>query len=331
MRCTGEKFRKNIGALVLAFAVSANPLAVWGAGPGDAGGTSGSLGPGGPGAYVDAAGNVVPGVIEKGISVSKYQNRACEGRGGIDWQRVKGSGVGFVMVRMGYHNDLDPYYHANMVGAAQAGLKTGVFFYTQALDTATAVDEANFVLSQIRDYPVAYPVAYDLESKLLLDAGLTRQQITDQAKAFCRVIARAGYRPMVYANQEWLNSHVDASQLRDETGQPYDIWYARYGTAHEYPNRTIWQCTNSGRVDGIEGDVTIEYAFADYGSLIPAEGWKMAGGEWYYVRGYQNQTGWLDLGDQRYYLGSDGKMAHDVTMEIDGAEWVFGADGAVVR
>lgn len=48
------------------------------------------------------------------------------------------------------------------------------------------------------------------------------------------------------------NEHMDISQI------PYDIWYARYGTVNDYPNRTIWQCTDNGSVDGINGPVTID-------------------------------------------------------------------------
>lgn len=73
-----------------------------------------------------------------------------------------------------------------MKGALAAGLKTGIFFYTQALDVDTARAEADFVLSQIKDYPISYPVAYDVESDTILQNGLTKQQITDQVKAFCR-------------------------------------------------------------------------------------------------------------------------------------------------
>ena len=269
--------KQRAGVWTAVFLLCSLPGTAYAVGPGELQNQQthdqGPSGPGqiGPGVYVDMEGNVVSGVKEKGITVTKYQNRASEGQGGIDWQQVKDSGVGFAMVRIGYHNDLDPYYHENMTNAAQAGLKTGVFFYTQALDTDTSRAEAEFVLSQIRDYPISYPVAYDLESGVILEAGLTKQQITDQANAFCRVIARAGYRPVIYANQEWLANHLDAAQLLDDEGRPFDIWYARYGTIHEYPNRTIWQCTDSGQVKGIQGNVTIEYCFADYGSLIPAE------------------------------------------------------------
>ena len=281
------------------------------------------FGAGGPGTNVDAYGNPVSGVVAKGITVSKYQYRASAVSGGIDWDTVKKSGVSFAMIRLGYYNDLDPNFVENMKGALAAGLKTGIFFYTQALDVDTARAEADFVLSQIKDYPISYPVAYDVESDTILQNGLTKQQITDQVKAFCERIAAAGYRPIVYANNEWLNNHLDMTQL------PYDIWYARYGTVNEYPNRTIWQCTDHGEVPGIGGNVTVEYAFVDYDTLIPSDGWKQVGNDWYYVKNYIHQTGWLTVGDKTYYLGADGKMVHDTTVNLDGKEYTFGADGAL--
>ena len=113
------------------------------------------------------------------------------------------------------------------------------------------------------------------------------------------------------------------------TQLPYDIWYARYGTVNEYPNRTIWQCTDHGEVPGIGGNVTVEYAFVDYGTLIPSDGWKQVGNDWYYVKNYIHQTGWLTVGDKTYYLGADGKMLHDTTVNLDGKDYTFGADGAL--
>ena len=190
----------------------------------------------------------VEGALAKGVTISKYQNKAGE----IDWNQVRGDGVSFAMVRLGYLNDLDPYFAANMQAASAHGIRTGVFFYTQALDEETARQEARFVLEQIKDYPVSYPVAYDVESQYLLDMGKTPQEITSQVNAFCQVIAEAGYRPVVYANNEWLTRHMDTSQI------PYDIWYARYETSvNEYPNRTIWQYTKDGTVAGITGKVCI--------------------------------------------------------------------------
>lgn len=270
------------------------------------------------GQFVRANGSVVEGALAKGVTLSKYQNRA----GTIDWERVKADGVSFAMIRLGYHNDLDPYFDENMRNAQAHGLKTGVFFYTQALDPATAVEEANFVLEIIKDYPVSYPVAYDVESQYLLDMGKTRQEITDQVNAFCQVIAAAGYRPIVYGNNEWLTRNMDTAQI------PYDIWYSRYETSvNEYPNRTLWQYTDSGLVDGIAGEVCIDIAFVDYSQIIPATGWRAIGGRWYYYQDYQKQTGWLNLGEVWYYLNPDGSMAAGVTQTIDGVSYTFAEDG----
>ena len=66
---------------------------------------SGPGGPGGPGAaalqpwtkiggqYFDDQGNVISGVLERGISVSKWQ-------GNIDWAQVAADDISFAMVRM---------------------------------------------------------------------------------------------------------------------------------------------------------------------------------------------------------------------------------------
>lgn len=270
------------------------------------------------GQFIRANGSVVEGALAKGITISKYQNRA----GAIDWGRVKADGVSFAMIRLGYHNDLDPYFDENMKNAQNHGLKCGVFFYTQAMDTAAAVDEANFVLDIIKDYPVSYPVAYDVESQYLLDMGKTRQEITDQVNAFCQVIEAAGYRPIVYGSHEWLSRHMDTAQI------PYDIWYARYETSvNDYPNRTLWQYTENGLVDGISGEVCIDIAFLDYSQIIPAAGWRMIGGKWYYYQDYQKQTGWHLQGDAWYYLNPDGTMAAGETQVIDGISYTFGDDG----
>lgn len=278
------------------------------------------------GQYVDASGAPIEGALAKGITVTKYQNRENEAKGGIDWAKAAADGISFAMVRIGYYQDRDPYYSMNMQNAAANGIKTGVFFYTQALDTASAVEEANYVLRMVRDYAVSYPIAYDVESQYLLDNGLTPQQITDNINAFCSVISDAGYRPIVYLNQDWLTNHVDIQQI------PYDIWYARYGSkTNNCKNRTIWQCTPEGKVDGIDGNVTVEFAFVDYSSLIPADGWRKIDGNWYYMKNYLKQTGWVLVNEKWYYLDSNGAMIHDTTMEIDGVSYTFGSDGAMTE
>lgn len=77
--------------------------------------------------------------------------------------------------------------------------------------------------------------------------------------------------------------------------------------------------------------MTIEFSFVDYGTLIPAEGWKHVDGNWYYTKNYVKQTGWVSVDGKWYYLDSNGAMIHDTTMAIDGASYTFGPDGAMAE
>lgn len=274
------------------------------------------------GQFIRANGTAIEGAVAKGITVSKYQNRAGE----IDWGRVAGDHVTFAMIRLGYHEDLDPYFDENMQGAINQGISAGVFLYTQAMDVETAREEARFVLEKIKDYPVSYPVAYDVESQYLLDMGKTPEELAWQVNAFCEVIAEAGYRPVVYGNHRWLTSYIDTSQI------PYDIWYARYETSvNEFPNRTIWQYTDAGQVDGIQGEVCIEIAFADYQDLFPGTGWRQINGNRYYYKDYAKQTGWLQLEDGWYFLKEDGSMVFGEAYEVEGVMYQFDENGKWVE
>lgn len=198
----------------------------------------------------------------RGIDVSSFQ-------GEIDWQKVKAAGVDFAMIRLGYRGYgtgqilLDDYFDANMRGAIDAGIDVGVYFFSQAITEEEAVEEANFVLEHIRDYDVTYPVAYDLElipHDTARTDTLTGRQITDHAIAFCDTVKNAGYKTSVYANRRFLVLKLDLSRLT-----AYDTWYAAYVSYPDYPyDFKMWQFTDSGSVDGIEGDVDINISFIDY-------------------------------------------------------------------
>ena len=55
-------------------------------------------------------GTKIEGAVAKGVTISKYQNQA----GPIDWDAMKADGVTFAMIRVGYLNDLDPYFKENV-------------------------------------------------------------------------------------------------------------------------------------------------------------------------------------------------------------------------
>jgi hypothetical protein len=88
------------------------------------------------GSNADLSGKVM------GIDVSYHQ-------GSIDWAAVKASGVEYVIIRMGYRGYVsgtivkDPMFDTYMKGAKAAGLRVGVYFFSQAITEQEAVDEAS--------------------------------------------------------------------------------------------------------------------------------------------------------------------------------------------
>lgn len=199
-----------------------------------------------------------------GIDVSYYQ-------GNIDWKKVKNSGVEFVIIRVGYRGYgsagtlvEDPRFKTYLDGATKAGLKVGVYFYTQAITTSEAKAEAKFVLDRIKGYSLQMPVYYDIESVdydtgRLDSAGLSKAQKTALCTAFCDTIIKSGYSAGVYANYTWLNYYIDGAGL----GKKYPIWLAHYTSNTNYDQRMdMWQYSGSGTVSGISAytDVNVWYS-----------------------------------------------------------------------
>lgn len=188
------------------------------------------------------------------IDVSTFQKS-------IDFEKVKEDGVSGVMIRLGYRGteagkiSIDDRFKENIEKARKADLKTGVYFFSQAVNTDEAIEEARFVIRHIRGKGVELPVAFDMEPVAGADRinKLTNKEKTEIADAFCEVIKRNGYEPVVYGNPTWLNNHIDMEYLTD-----YGIWLAHYSYFTDFSSRyKMWQYTDAGQVNGIEGNVDL--------------------------------------------------------------------------
>ncbi|NBJ92269.1 GH25 family lysozyme [Parablautia muri] len=205
-------------------------------------------------------GSLNTGSGHMGIDVSKWN-------GNIDWNAVKNSGVSYVIIRCGYRGSStgalieDPMFRSNIQGASKAGLKVGVYFFTQAVNEVEAVEEASMVLGLIKGYGLSYPVFLDVEASNGRADGISTATRTAVCKAFCQTIQNSGYKAGIYANKTWLNSHIDAPSL---TG--YKIWLAQYAATPSY-NRTrydMWQYSSKGSVTGIKGNVDMNISYMGY-------------------------------------------------------------------
>lgn len=195
----------------------------------------------------------------KGIDVSKHQ-------GEIDWQQVAADGVEYAFIRVGLRGYgtgklvEDEYFEQNITGALSAGIKVGVYFYTQAINEEELMEEANFVLEKIAPYRIECPVVFDVE-KVSGDDGrmnsLTVEERTNLTLLFCQTIENAGYKPMIYHNMEMGALLLDLAKLEN-----YDKWFAYYNADFYYPYQyEIWQYTDNGTVNGIDGPVDLNISF----------------------------------------------------------------------
>ena len=192
-----------------------------------------------------------------GIDVSKWN-------GNIDWNKVKNSGVNYVIIRCGYRGSSagalieDPKFKSNIQGAQSAGLKVGVYFFTQAVNEVEAVEEASMVISLIKGYSLSFPVYLDVEASGGRGDGISASQRTANIKAFCGTIQNAGYNAGVYANKTWFTSHINTSSITN-----YKIWLAQYAASVTYnaSRYDMWQYTSKGSISGISGNVDMNILY----------------------------------------------------------------------
>lgn len=197
-----------------------------------------------------------------GVDLSKYNEE-------VDFQLLKESGIDFVMLRLGARGYgsgqimLDEKFTDYITRAAQAGLHIGVYFYSQAITKEEAIEEANFVIQNLANYKLTYPVAFDMEyveNDTARVEALTREEKTTIAKAFLDTVKDAGYKPMVYGTKEWLIKEIDLTKLTD-----YDIWLSSQEDAPDYPYQfQMWQYSLKGSINGVTGNADMNISFVDY-------------------------------------------------------------------
>ncbi|MDR0946795.1 MAG: glycoside hydrolase family 25 protein [Ruminococcus sp.] len=207
-----------------------------------------------------------------GITTSKTGVDVSSHNGDINWEAVKDDGIDFAMIRLGYRGygdgalNLDSEFYDNIKGAQAAGLDVGVYFYTQAVSEAEALEEAEFVIQALIGYEITYPVAIDIEITEAEDVRaneVSGEMLTSVAEIFCKRIEEAEFKPMVYANIRMAYLKLDLRRL-----SKYDFWYAEYTDGFTAPqfyyDYQIWQYATDGRVNGIATDVDLNIAFENY-------------------------------------------------------------------
>lgn len=205
-------------------------------------------------------------LTRKGIDVSKYQ-------GEIDWEAVKNDGIDYAIIRVGIRGYSeggileDEFFRQNIEGAIANGIPVGVYFFTQAVNEAEALEEADFVIGMLQGYELTYPVYLDIEDvkkESCRTNGLTVEERTNNAKVFLERIREAGYEPALYGNMKSFLLMVDLASL-----EQYDKWFAGYTLPIYYPYEyKMLQYSEKGKVAGIPAAVDINICFKDYENAV---------------------------------------------------------------
>ncbi len=196
--------------------------------------------------------------VALGIDVSKWNKD-------IDWDVVKEEGVEFAIIRCGYRGSSsgllveDPYFYKNIEEAREAGIKVGVYFFSQAVDLVEAVEEASMVIALLDGIKPDYPIFIDIEGA----GGNGRADGLDMAtrtavvNAFCQTIQNAELDAGVYSSRNWYYNNLDPGEFYD-----IKIWLAEYRQTPLYEGKyDMWQYTSSGAVAGIEGRVDLNVSY----------------------------------------------------------------------
>lgn len=197
--------------------------------------------------------------VAHGIDVSEHN-------GTINWDAVKNSGqVDFAILRVGYGDDYsyqdDKQWARNVSECERLGIPYGVYIYSYATSWSQLNSEVSHVKRLLKGHNPSYPVYIDMEDNSTI--GLGRNTLTQFAKSFCDQINSAGYTAGVYANLNWWNNYLYASQLDN-----YERWVAQYNSSCWYEgDYGLWQYSSSGSVPGISGNVDMNYYYGAAGSV----------------------------------------------------------------
>jgi len=272
-----------------------------------------------------------PKAICKGIDVS-YHN------GTIDWKRVKQSEVEYAIIRCGYGtNDKsqdDKKWEENVKGCTDNNIPYGVYLYSYADTVEKASSEADHAIRLLQGKKFKYPVYYDLEEDAIRKK-LSKTEIANIAKTFCNKLSAKGYTVGIYANKDWFTNY-----LTDSCFNNWTKWVAQYNTVCNYQGKyDMWQCSSTGRVPGISGNVDLNYSYSPFENSYGggntnnggtttkySDGLNEIEGELYYFKNNRidtSYTGLAQYGNEWYYI-ENGKVNWNYTgLAQRGIEWFY--------
>lgn len=207
------------------------------------------------------------GAIATTVNGSKFGIDVSRHNGEINWNAVKASGVDYVIIRCGYRGSAtgvliqDQSFTKNIQGATAAGLKVGIYVFSQAVNEVEAVKEASLAVACAKGYNLTYPIFIDTESSGGRADRIDKATRTAVVNAFCQTVANSGYKAGIYASKTWFEDRLNMSAIPGN----YRIWLAQYAAAPTYKGKyDMWQYSSKGKISGIKGNVDLNLSYMGY-------------------------------------------------------------------
>lgn len=188
----------------------------------------------------------------KGIDVSEWQGK-------IDWEKAKNH-IKFAIIRCGYGMNYtsqdDEEFERNIKECERLNIPFGIYLMSYANTVEKARSEAEHILRLSKGHNPSLGLWYDVEDNAT-SGSVGKEALTNIINTFCWTIKNAGYKVGVYASLNWLDNKIE-KQIKEN----YPIWVAQYYSKCEYSGKyVLWQYSSSGKVNGISGNVDMNYLY----------------------------------------------------------------------
>ena len=152
---------------------------------------------------------------------------------------------------------MDPYFIKNIEGAKKNGIDVGIYFYSYAKTKKEAEEQANFIADNLKDFEIDLPIAFDWESwSSFVKCNMSFYDINQVAKTYEKILNDRGYKASLYGSKNYLQRVWNADEFEN-------VWLAHYTEETDYDKKYyLWQMCNTGRIDGIDGDVDIDISMS---------------------------------------------------------------------
>lgn len=193
----------------------------------------------------------------KGLDISEWQ-------GNVDFKKVKAAGIQFLILRDGYAQSVDSRFHSYAEGAKKAGIPVlGIYHFSYALNADQAKKEAEFCVSEAKkaglgkETVIFFDFEYDTVDKAKKQGViLGPMECNTHAKVFCDTVEKGGYKPGIYFNIDYYKTMYDHDLL-----SKYTCWLAHYTSGDPAYKCTFHQYSSTGKVNGISGNVDLNYCY----------------------------------------------------------------------